>query len=95
MLTVTGLNGTEESKRSIKTGTNLQAFYKHFYIGCLKTHQSHFVNGEIKCFFFSNSGRALIYIENCPRAASIGSVGCGVDWHDLDNCLVIGRNAVE
>ena len=28
-------------------GTNLQAFYKHFYIGCLKTQQQlHFVNGR-------------------------------------------------
>ena len=32
-------------------GTNLQAFYKHFYIGCLKTQkqQLHFV--KIKQFF--------------------------------------------
>ena len=30
-------------------GTNLQAFYKHFYIGCLKTH---FVKIKNKFFFF-------------------------------------------
>ena len=35
-------------------GTNLQAFYKHFYIGCLKTQkqQLHFV--KIIFFFFFN-----------------------------------------
>ena len=45
-------------------GTNLQAFYKHFYIGCLKTQQqSHVVSGNFfflnLIFFFFNSGRAL------------------------------------
>ena len=46
-------------------GTNLQAFYKHFYIGCLKTQkkkQLHFV--KIKqfffFFFFFYSGRARV-----------------------------------
>ena len=35
-------------------GTNLQAFYKHFYIGCLKTQkqQLHFVKIQNKLFFF-------------------------------------------
>ena len=48
-------------------GTNLQAFYKHFYIGCLKTQkqQLHFVKRKNKLifffeinFFFLNSGMA-------------------------------------
>ena len=35
-------------------GTNLRAFYKHFYIGCLKTQkqQLHFVNQIFFCFQF-------------------------------------------
>ena len=35
-------------------GTNLQAFYKHFYIGCLKTQkqQLHFVKIKNKLIFF-------------------------------------------
>ena len=35
-------------------GTNLQALYKHFYIGCLKTQkqQLHFVKIKKKIFFF-------------------------------------------
>ena len=35
-------------------GTNLQAFYKHFYIGCLKTQkqQLHFVKIKIKLLLF-------------------------------------------
>ena len=41
-------------------GTNLQAFYKHFYISCLKTQKQrlHFV--KIIFFFFFNSGRARV-----------------------------------
>ena len=39
-------------------GTNLQAFYNHFYIGCLNTKQQHFENNFFFSFFF-NSGRAL------------------------------------
>ena len=44
-------------------GTNLQAVYKHFYIGRLKTQQQlHFVNGGKKknynfCFFIIRAGR--------------------------------------
>ena len=43
-------------------GTNLQAFYKHFYIGCLKTQkqQLHFIKIKIKqflIFFFHLSGQ--------------------------------------
>ena len=49
-------------------GTNLQAFYKHFYIGCLKTQkqQLHFVKIKYKFFWFSinfffcYSGRARV-----------------------------------
>ena len=43
-------------------GTNLQAFYKHFYIGCLKTQkqQLHSVKIKIKLFFLRNSGRAHV-----------------------------------
>ena len=49
-------------------GTNLQAFYKHFHIGCLKTQkqQLHFVKIKNKIifffnfFFFFNSGRARV-----------------------------------
>ena len=43
-------------------GTNLQAFYKHFYIGCLKTQkqQLHFVKIKNKYFVFLNSGRARV-----------------------------------
>ena len=41
-------------------GTNLQAFYKHLYIGCLKTQQQlHFVNDKKKfnfLFFFPGQG---------------------------------------
>ena len=35
-------------------GTNLQAFYKHFYIGCLKTQkqQLHFVKKKKKLFIY-------------------------------------------
>ena len=35
-------------------GTNLQAFYKHFHIGCLKTQkqQLHFVKIKNKIIFF-------------------------------------------
>ena len=38
-------------------GTNLQAFYKHFYIGCLKTQkqQLHFVKIKNKLIFFFNN----------------------------------------
>ena len=36
-------------------GTNLQAFYKHFYIGYLKTQkQQHFVKIKNKLIFFFN-----------------------------------------
>ena len=46
-------------------GTNMQAFYKHFYIGCLKTQNQPFnfvkkkkkKNSNLIVFF--NSGRAL------------------------------------
>ena len=47
-------------------GTNLRAFYKHFYIGCLKTQkqQLHFVkikNNFFKLHFFVfNSGRVRV-----------------------------------
>ena len=45
-------------------GTNLQAFYKHLYISCLKTQkqQLHFVKIKINFFFFFflNSGRAHV-----------------------------------
>ena len=49
-------------------GTNLQAFCRHFYISCLKTHKkkNYFVKNKKKLnlnfffFFFSNSGRAWI-----------------------------------
>ena len=43
-------------------GTNLQAFYKHFYIGCLKTQkqQLHFVKINHFFFFFLHSGRARV-----------------------------------
>ena len=42
-------------------GTNLQAFYKHFYIGCLKTQnqQLHFVKIKNNIFFL-NSGKARV-----------------------------------
>ena len=55
-------------------GTNLQAFYKHFYIGCPKTQkqQLHFVKIKIIFFFFylfgqgaCKSGRAQ---DNTGRA---------------------------
>ena len=41
-------------------GTDLQAFYKHFYIGCLKTQkqQLHFV--KIFLFYFLNNFFFLI-----------------------------------
>ena len=50
-------------------GTNLQAFYKHFYIGCLKTQkqQLHFVNYKQKLkfkyffvIFLIRAGRCII-----------------------------------
>ena len=47
------------------TGTNLQAFYKHFYIGCLKTQkqQLHFVKKKISIFFI----RAGHYVNRAGR----------------------------
>ena len=39
-------------------GTNLQAFYKHFYISCLKTQKQQFNYKLI--FFFLNSGTARL-----------------------------------
>ena len=44
-------------------GTNLQAFYKHFYIGCLKTQKQQLHLEKIIFFFnffFFNSGRACV-----------------------------------
>ena len=65
-------------------GTNLQAFYKHFYIGCLKTQkqQLHFIKINNFIFFFSNSGKACV---NRARRKTIragrSALGNGPRWN--------------
>ena len=60
--------GTIFSAIDENMGTNLQAFYKHFYIGCLKTQtqQLHFVKKKkiIKIFLYI----IILYINNSDRA---------------------------
>ena len=74
-------------------GTNLQAFYKHFYIGCLKTQkqQLHFVKIKIKLIFVVlifcfclNSGRARVNRAGCkPVRAGCSALRNRPSWNTV------------
>ena len=80
-------------------GTNLQAFYKHFYIGCLKTQkqQLHFVKINIfkkklnYIYSFFNSGRAHANrAGRKPVRAGRSALRNRPSWNTGNSCLIVG-----